>query len=72
MVLCARNAMTFVIRNNLLQDKKREFFFVRKMIKYLTLATKVTNKLSSKISLKLAGRSETKSANRNFASNIKI
>ena len=38
----------------------------------LTFAGKVTNKLSPLISLKLAERSETKSAKRSFASNIKI
>jgi hypothetical protein len=38
----------------------------------LTLAGKVTNKLSTSVSLKMAERSEAKSAKRSFSSKIKI
>ena len=39
---------------------------------FLTLAGKVTNKLSTRILLKMAERSEAKSAKQSFASKIKI
>ena len=48
--------------------KVRKFSGFEKKSKKLTSAGKVTNKLSNLISLKVAERSETKSAKRSFSS----
>ena len=57
-------------------SRMRNFFHVTLKIVsselLLTFARKVTNYLSTSISLKMAKRSEAKSAKRNFSSKIKI